>query len=202
MFVARWCVVLLACLQPGTTQEPRAAQVAPAPVAHGPASPGSGKAFAPFVAPDQIAACTDGDDALLTTVFALQHANAQEAANLLQSYFCDPMNESVRAAPQSNCVVVTGRLRGLRVTQRMLASIDVAPSDPFVSEVVHLRFAVASEIGDTLATWAKGLPPGAAMLARLGVVAYQERNAIIVSGPRSLVDQTKALVTLLDVEVK
>jgi type II secretory pathway component GspD/PulD (secretin) len=172
--------------------------------------PGMMKAFAPFIEAGELAASTAGEDTILTTVFELKHANAQESMNLLQSYFSDPMSESVRASMQSNCVVVTGRLRGLRVTQKMLAALDQAPADPIVSEVVQLRFVDANSIAETLAQWARFRPRQDALAPavqgpnppNLDVVPYAERNAIIVSGPRSRVEQTKALVAVLDVEAK
>ncbi len=111
------------------------------------AKPGFIKTRAPVVTPEQLASFRYDAGVVLTTSFSMKYVNAQEAMNMLQSYFTDPLLESVRAVTNSNSLVVTGYAQTLYGIKQLIDLIDVKPTEfePKFAKV-QLEFAVAEEI--------------------------------------------------------
>lgn len=109
--------------------------------------PGYIKSQAPVVTPEQLDAFRHDPGIVLTTSFSLKNVNVQEAANMLQTYFTDPMFESVRAVSNSNTLVATGFAQTLHGIKQLIALIDVEPAQlrPTFSRI-KLQHAVANEI--------------------------------------------------------
>ena len=115
--------------------------------AGGGARPGYIKSMAPVVTVEQLESFKYDPGIVLTTSFALKHVNVQEAANMLQTYFTDPMLESVRAVTNSNSLVATGFAQTLFGIHELLRLVDVGP-DQGTQELkrIALKHAVADEI--------------------------------------------------------
>ncbi|MFG0317920.1 MAG: hypothetical protein ACF8XB_11650, partial [Planctomycetota bacterium JB042] len=111
------------------------------------AKPGYVKSHAPVVRREDLARHADDLGLVVTTSFRLEHVHCQDATNMLQSYFTDPMLESVRAVSASNSIVATGFASTLIGIDRLLRQVDVAaPSSPRTLARIPLRHAVAREI--------------------------------------------------------
>jgi len=115
--------------------------------AGGKSRPGYIKSQARVVTPDELKDFRHDVGIVLTTSFMLEHVNVQEAANMLQTYFTDPMLESVRAVSNSNSLVVTGFAQTLCGLQELIELIDVEPAAPERElKRVVLEYAVADEV--------------------------------------------------------
>ncbi|MBI4879532.1 MAG: hypothetical protein HY812_07730 [Planctomycetes bacterium] len=109
--------------------------------------PGDIKSHAPVVSADMLDMYRDDGGIVLTTSFRLEHVSVQEAMNMLQSYFMDPMVESVRAVGTSNSLVATGFATSLVGIRDLLRLIDLplpAQEDRQVARF-ELRHAAAVE---------------------------------------------------------
>lgn len=109
--------------------------------------PGYIKSLAPVVTADQLESFKYDPGIVLTTSFTLKYVNVQEAANMLQTYFTDPMMESVRAVSNSNSLVATGYAQTLYAIRGLLTLIDTKPDEysPRFAKI-ELQHAVAEEI--------------------------------------------------------
>lgn len=117
----------------------------------GATKPGYIRSLAPFVTSQQLQAFINDDGLVLTTSFQLENVNAQEMVNMLQTYYSDPMIESVRAVSGSNSLVATGYASRLVGVAAMLKEIDVPmPTLSRTMKRFPLAHAVADEIRPTI----------------------------------------------------
>ena len=168
------------------------------------AKPGYIKSQAPVVLPAELQSFKHDSGMVLTTTFHLQHVNCQEAVNMLQTYFTDPMIESVRAVSSSNSIVATGFAQTLAGLHRLLAQIDVAPGgkEPTM-ERIPLKHAVAAEVLPIVHEFA-GIRTQAAAhnpqrTGALKIEADTRTNALLVLAPPKDVTRIKQYISTLDV---
>lgn len=183
----------------------------------GGAKPGYIKSQAPVVSPEELKNFRHDAGIVLTTSFVLKHVNCGEAANMLQTYFTDPMLESVRVVSDSNSLVATGFAPTLNGIHALLQLIDVEPAR-HVQELkrIVLRNAVAEEIrpivlsmlaGEaTLARPHQGKPAGRMPAPNeqepMPVVESDQRtNSLLVMATQRMHDRISLLVEQLDLEV-
>ncbi len=109
--------------------------------------PGYVRSMAPLVGADMLDVYRDDSGMVLTTSFQLQQVSVQDAMNMLQSYFMDPMLEGVRGVPDSNTLVATGFAPTLLMVRDLLRLIDVPPPAPGERQLARfeLRHAAAIE---------------------------------------------------------
>lgn len=137
---------------------------------------------------------------LATTSVSLQHLNGQEAVNMLQSYFTDPMTESVRAVSSSNTVIMTGLIPTLATFRVLVEAIDKPPGVGVVTEVVTLKNVAADEVQPVMAALDpvqtnSNLPTQ----PTISFVADARTNQLIVRGPEARVKAAVVLLAKLDV---
>ncbi|MFH0945483.1 MAG: secretin N-terminal domain-containing protein [Planctomycetota bacterium] len=180
------------------------------------AKPGYIKSQAPVVSPEELVSFQYQTGIVLTTSFTLEHLACQEAANMLQTYFTDPMLESVRAVSNSNTIVATGFAGTLYGIHELLQLIDVdrVPSTQELRRIV-LKNAVAEEVKPIVLSMLgsiadfsgqQGQPrragPGLDMEPRPSVEADARTNALLVIASPQIQQQISTLVEQLDLEVK
>jgi len=127
----------------------------------GGSKPGYIKSQAKIVDSDQLDAYRDQTGLVLTTSFALEHVNVQEATNMLQTYFTDPMLESVRAVTNSNSLVATGFAPTLCGIKGLLTQIDVPMKRHLAvdtetienTRIYHVKHVDPNELARVLGTW-------------------------------------------------
>lgn len=111
------------------------------------AKPGYIKSQAPVVPVDKLEMFKNDPNIVLTTSFSLKYVPAQDAMNMLQTYFSDPLLESVRAVQQSNSLVITGYAQTLYGAKNLIELFDVKPNQYELKFAkIQLEFAVAEEI--------------------------------------------------------
>lgn len=183
----------------------------------GSAKPGFLKATAPIVGADELDSYAADVALVLTTIFPLQHVNCQEAANMLQTYFTDPMFESVRPVSTSNSLVVSGYADTLNQMKRLLEALDIeaAPAEPArKSVVVPLKSAVAVEVAPVLQQIATAVfdpTPMSAGVMQSNPVSVPRRgpeiqadartNSLVIAADADQTERLKVLAGQLDVEL-
>ncbi len=171
--------------------------------------PGYVKSQAPVVPREELARHEDDTGLVFTTTFRLEHVHCQDATNMLQTYFTDPMLESIRAVVASNTIVATGFASTLNGIDRLLRQIDVAPPpSPRTLARIPLRHAVAREILPIVAGLAAVEPTGARAGAPPALVAPPPRieldprtNALLVLATADDLVRVRRTVEVLDVEI-
>ncbi len=157
------------------------------------AKPGYVRTQAPVVSVEQLEAFKYDPGIVLTTSFTLKYVNVQDAMNMLQTYFMDPMLESVRAVGNSNALVVTGFAQTLYGIKQLITLIDTKPDEltPQFAKV-ELEFAVAEEIQPIvkeLIDAERGLGPSGQRVQQGGAAALppgmQEIEPQVSADPRT-----------------
>ncbi len=182
------------------------------------AKPGYIKSQAPVVSPDQLEAFKYDPGIVLTTSFTLKYVNVQEATNMLQTYFTDPMLESIRAVTNSNALVATGFAQTLYGIKRLLELIDTKP-DEFTPRFakVELEHAVAEEIQPIVkelidaergvgGTGGAGRPANAGLPPSMQELEPQisvepRSNTLLVVAAEETLEKILHYIRMLDVEV-
>ncbi|MFG0317863.1 MAG: secretin N-terminal domain-containing protein [Planctomycetota bacterium JB042] len=180
--------------------------------------PGYIKSQAPVVSPDQLEAFKYDPGIVLTTSFTLKYVNVQEATNMLQTYFTDPMLESIRAVTNSNALVATGFAQTLYGIKRLLELIDTKP-DEFTPRFakVELEHAVAEEIQPIVkelidaergvgGTGGAGRPANAGLPPSMQELEPQisvepRSNTLLVVAAEETLEKILHYIRMLDVEV-
>lgn len=186
----------------------------------GATKPGYIRSQAPVIGPDQLDEYRYDPGIVVTTSFLMRYVNAQEMVNMLQTYFSDPMIESVRAVAQSNALVATGYAQSLWGVKQLITLIDVEPTE-FKPEFakIDLEHAVAEELKAiveqliaadrgtaTPGGGRAGVPANTALPANLQepephVEADPRTNSLlVVAAEKSLIKITN-FIRLLDVDV-
>lgn len=186
--------------------------------AGGGAKPGFIKSQAPVVSIEQLESFKYDPGIVLTTSFTLKYVNVQEAANMLQTYFTDPMLESVRPVSNSNSVVITGYAQTLFAIKQLMQLIDVKPSEyePKFARIA-LEFAVAEEIKPIVdqliaakrgvATNRSGVPQAGSAVQTFNqepephVEADPRTNSLLIMAAPSSLEEIASYVRILDTEV-
>ena len=179
------------------------------------AKPGYIKSQAKVVSQEDLKNFKYDPGIIITTSFSLKHVNCQEAANMLQTYFTDPMLESVRAVSNSNSLVATGFAETLNGIQELITLIDVdrAPGTQELRRIV-LKNAAAAEVMPIIQSMLGSLAdsnaqpsqarhmPGAGMEPDPAVAADPRTNALLVIATPMLQKRISILVDQLDLQVK
>lgn len=171
--------------------------------------PGYVKSQAPLVSADMLDVFRDDSGIVVTTSFQLEHVNVQEATNMLQSYFTDPMFESIRAVGTSNSLVATGYAPTLVGIRDLLRLIDV-PQSPEERQLARfeLRHAAAIEARSIIeGLLSSAAQPGAQGQGLLPVMREQEprieadarTNALLVLAAPSDLEKIEACLAQLDI---
>jgi type II secretion system protein D len=177
------------------------------------------KSQAPVVSVVELETFKNDPNIVLTTSYALRYVSSQDAMNMLQIYFADPLLESVRAVSNSNTLVVTGFAQTLWGVKQLLALIDVQPEEyqPQFAKI-ELEFAVAEEIKaivDQLIAAERGQAPGragAAVQPGTGLPPHLQEpephieadprtNALLVVAAPGTLETIINYIRVLDVEV-
>lgn len=183
------------------------------------AKPGYIKSQAPVVSLEQLEAFKYDPGIVLTTSFTLKYVNVQDAMNMLQSYFMDPMLESVRAVGTSSSLVATGFAQTLYGIKQLIELIDTKPDEltPQFAKV-ELDFAVAEEIQPIikeLIDAERGLGPSGQRVQQGGagvlppgmqeiepqVSADPRTNSLLVIAAATTMDRILNFIRALDVDV-
>ena len=160
------------------------------------------------------AAMREGEtgNGLVTRVFSLQHAAADDVRRVLEGG--GGRKGWIAVLESSNHLVVTDTARTLERVALLVAELD-RPGLARVTEVVPLAFADADALARQLnTTMTQAAPPegqqlaarlqgaGAPGAARGGlVVAAPHANSLILVGPAALLAEYKALIARLDVDL-
>ena len=179
--------------------------------------PGYIKSQAPVVSPQQLEAFKYDPGIVLTTSFTLKYVNVQEATNMLQTYFTDPMLESVRAVTNSNALVATGFAQTLYGIKRLLELIDTKPDEytprfakvelehavaeeiqPIVKELIDAERGVGGQGGNRPAN--ANLPPSMQELEPQISVEPRSNTLLVVAAEETL-EKILHYIRMLDVEV-
>jgi general secretion pathway protein D len=140
-----------------------------------------------------------GGDRLVTSVYALKYESATQLVNVLRPLITP--NNAIAALPASNALVITDYAENLRRIDKIIASLDAAPtSEP---AVVPLRYASALDLVPILnRLLVESAPaPNAApdLQQRVTLVADPRSNSILVradSGVR--LARVRSLIEQLD----
>lgn len=191
----------------------------PTPTGGGPGGkPGYIKSQAPIVSPEQLDAFRYDPGIVLTTSFTLRYVAVQEAVNMLQTYFTDPMIESVRAVANSNSLVVTGFAQTLYGIKYLLQLVDTKPDEyepkfakvelehavaeeiqPIVKELIEAELGVGGAGGGARPT-AASMP--ASMQEPPPQISVDPRsNSLLVVAAEKTLDKIVHYIRMLDVEV-
>ncbi|MFH0946721.1 MAG: secretin N-terminal domain-containing protein, partial [Planctomycetota bacterium] len=188
------------------------------------AKPGYIKSMAPVVTAEQLESYKYDPGIVLTTSFTLRYINVQEAANMLQTYFTDPMLESIRAVSNSNSLVATGFAQTLYGISGLLKLIDTKPDEytprfakielehavaeeiqPIVTELIDAERGVATRAGGGAG---RGVPAGGASTLPASLqepdpqVSVDPRtNSLLIIAASGSLDKIVNYIRLLDIEV-
>lgn len=178
----------------------------------GATKPGFIRSRAPVVTPAQLTMFKNDTGLVLTTAFQLEHVNAQEMVNMLQTYFSDPMVESVRAVADSNSLVATGYGPSLGNVQALITLIDVEVLMPKRAMMrFPLEHAVAQEVRPIIQEFFQSESPdrgrgnqgyrGPTQPLLPVVQADARTNALLVLGTEEQHEKVTAYVSGMDVPV-
>ncbi|HKE02269.1 MAG TPA: secretin N-terminal domain-containing protein, partial [Planctomycetota bacterium] len=171
------------------------------------------KNSARYISPEEIQQYAAQPGILLTTVLALQYANAREISASLRPLFPDNQIETVISLGNTNGLLVTGFGPTVSNLQQLMRLIDTPPSEPKpIFEVIQVEHASADELVQILDDLIEKRRPGAATPAATGVSGAQiagqapelkiradgRSNTLLVVGLQDDVQQVLEIVARVD----
>lgn len=187
-------------IEPGPLESVRSFGLFPFGGSHDGARPGLLKSASVAIAWSDLPRYAAYPAVIATTTVMSQNINVQELANTLQSYFTDPMTESVRAVSSTNSLILTGSIGTLTTMQSLIAATDKPIGNTLITKVVDIKHASAEELQHAIvaietSSAASNLPA----TPMTTYVADMRTNQLIVRGPENRVNDALALIAKLDI---
>ena len=141
-----------------------------------------------------------GGDRMVTKVYVLRHESAVPLVNVLRPLITP--NNAISAVPSANALVITDYADNLKRIDRIIASLDIAPSGEL--NVVPLHNASALDLVPMLTRLlSEGAPAGGAAASdaqqRVTLVADPRSNSVLVRGENAArIARVRTLIEELD----
>ncbi len=151
-----------------------------------------------------------------TEAITLQHANAQEMAEVLGNHFrapqagppsrnatpARPSAPRITADSRTNKLLVTGTDAEIARVKSAIALLDVkvhdAPQGAFVVRLTHINAAEAASVLSSLMVGSKLWMTDGPNPATARIVAHETRNALIIRASRAAYDEIRQVIAEMD----
>lgn len=120
-------------------------------------------------------------------------------ANSLRSAFPNVRNVSFGADPTSRTVIISAPRDKYTLIDKAIEDIRKSVPDRVVRQIVQVKFANVDQVANAIQRAYQPTTPGA---PRLDAVPNMQAGSILLSGPRTVVDDAAKLVTQLDDRIR
>ncbi len=143
----------------------------------------------------EVVTASRGNDALVSQVIKLKHANAQELVSLLKPLISP--NSHLVAYPRGNMLLLTDSGSNAKRILQIVRIVD--RKDAVGVKIFTLKYASADKLSKTITSLYAGAQ-GKSIGTQVKAISYQSGNMMIVVAPAQVIREIESMVVNLDVK--